>query len=491
MNTRAPSKASIAAIFAFSASCIGLLLFLWISFGGSVPLAAKGYRLTVEFNQASELGTQADVDISGVQVGNVISVGLDRRTGLTRATLQINPRYAPRPVDTRATLRQKSLLGETYVELSPGNPGARKLADGASLPRAQVAATVQLDQILSTFDPTTRRAFETWMTQGGMAITGRGEALNAALAELYPFATNTDAVLAVLRRDASATSALLSDGGQVLKAVDANPAELQSLIRAADQVFSTTASRNQALAAAFKATPAFLAATRQTVARLDTFADDAQPLVDELKPAAVQLSPALEQVAKLAPQLRTVMQALAPLTSASKGGVPAIDRFLAASEPLLKRLTPYLGSFVPIFDYLGDYRQELAAFFANTAAATQATSQGLTSSALKHYLRISAPVNPEALAAYANRPDSNRTNPYMAPGGYNELLSGLDSYSSSLCTDNPLPTISSSVPATLAAVLQSVYYTDNPSGPACKQQAPLGQTITGLSQTFPNLNPLP
>jgi phospholipid/cholesterol/gamma-HCH transport system substrate-binding protein len=491
MNTRAPSKSNIAAIFAFAGLCIGLLLFLWISFGGSVPLAAKGYRLTVEFNQASELGTQAAVEISGVQIGTVVAVGLDRRTGLTRATLQINPSYAPRPVNTRAILRQKSLLGETYVELSPGNPDARKFADGATLPRGQVAATVQLDQILSTFDPTTRQAFETWMEQGGMAISGRGEALNAALAELYPFATNTDAVLAVLRRDSSATSALLSDGAQVLKAVAANPTELQSLIRAADQVFSTTASRNQALAAAFRATPAFLTATRQTVAQLDKFADDAQPLVDELKPAATQLSPALEQTAQLAPQLRTVMQALAPLTSASKGGVPAIQRFLTASEPLLKRLTPYLGDFVPIFDYLGDYRQELAAFFANTAAATQATSQGLTSSALKHYLRISAPVNPEALAAYANRPESNRTNPYMAPGGYNQLRAGLESFSAALCTENPLPTISPTIPATLAQVLTSVYYTDNPSGPACRAQAPLGKTVTGLTQTFPNLNPLP
>ena len=66
------------------------------------------------------------------------------------------------------------------------------LADGGSLPQAQVAPTVQLDQILSTFDPVTRQAFETWMQQDGIAFTSRGEDFNTALAELYPFASNVE-----------------------------------------------------------------------------------------------------------------------------------------------------------------------------------------------------------------------------------------------------------------------------------------------------------
>ena len=44
---------------AFTASCVGLLIFLWISFGGSLPLAAQGYRFSVEFDQAVELASQA------------------------------------------------------------------------------------------------------------------------------------------------------------------------------------------------------------------------------------------------------------------------------------------------------------------------------------------------------------------------------------------------------------------------------------------------
>ncbi len=79
------------------------------------------------------------MQISGVPVGHVVSVGLDHRTGLSRAVIEINKQYAPRPADTRAILRSKTLLGETYVELSPGDPNGARLADGGHLPQAQVA----------------------------------------------------------------------------------------------------------------------------------------------------------------------------------------------------------------------------------------------------------------------------------------------------------------------------------------------------------------
>ena len=37
------------------------------------------------------------------------------------------------------------------------------------------------------------------MQQGGVALTNRGQQFNTALADLYPFATNVDSVLAVLQ----------------------------------------------------------------------------------------------------------------------------------------------------------------------------------------------------------------------------------------------------------------------------------------------------
>jgi phospholipid/cholesterol/gamma-HCH transport system substrate-binding protein len=522
MNTTAPSKLRIFTMVAFAASCVGLLLFLWLSFGGSVPLVPQGYRISVEFNQAVQLGTQADVEIAGVTVGKVVSVGLDRRTGLTRAVIQIDPRYAPRPADTRAILREKTLLGETYVGLSFGNPKGPPLRDGARLPQAQVTPTVQLDQILDTFDPRTRAAFQTWMRDDGIAFTNRGQDFNDAIAELFPFAHNVDSVLSVLRRDSAATSTLLGDGGQVLSAISRNPTQLQGLIRNANKVFSITAARDNELAATVRAFPGFLVSTRETIASLKKFASTTKPLVDELKPAAVQLTPAFQAMNKLAPELEAAMVALGPLTRAAQTGIPALEAFLnvsaksgsGAAKSLFAGLTPYLGQLVPIFDYLGAYRGELAAFFANSAASTEGSAPSFSNiSRVLHYARSTAPLSPEELTAQQQRPYSNRSNPYEVPGGASSLTgttnvlgTALDVFGTYLCTaqaSHPLP----SIPTTAGSVIYQselpFFYGGEDAAevptPACKAQTPLGDALSaslgaGLGSSsgfYPQLKPLP
>ncbi|MBV9607448.1 MAG: MCE family protein [Solirubrobacterales bacterium] len=491
MNKQAPSPARLLTMIAFAASCIGLLLFLWISFGGTTSLGPRGYEIAAEFDQAENLGGQADVRISGVNVGKVIAVSLDRRTGLTRAVMEIDPQFAPRPADTRAILRQKTLLGETYIELSPGTADARKLADGASLPKGQIAPTVQLDQILSTFDPSTRQAFETWMQQQGTALTGRGQDLNAALAELYPFATNVDSVLAVLNRDSAATSTLLRDGGQVFSSIASSPAALQQLVRNGNAAFSATAAQAGALAATIRAFPGFLVAQRVTIDRVKRFAVTTKPLVDELRPAAVQLSPALESIAVLAPQLRSLLVNEGPLTHVSRAGIPALERFLDDSVPLLTRAKPYLGGVIPVIDYINTYRREVAGFFANGTASAGAVAPATVSHKLLHYLRVSSPVNPETLTDYGHRISTNRANPYLEPGGAANLVSSLPVFGNYLCTSTPPPAIGPTISPALAAILSSVYYTSDPSGPACRAQPPLGEATTGQPQVFPQLQPLP
>jgi phospholipid/cholesterol/gamma-HCH transport system substrate-binding protein len=491
MNKQAPSAFRIVTMIAFAGSCVGLLVFLWISFGGSTPFAPQGYRLNAEFNQAVELGQQADVRISGISIGKVVSTRTDTKTGLTRAVMEIDSQYAPRPADTRAILRAKTLLGETYIELTPGSRNGPKLGDGATIPHTQIAPTVQLDQILSTFDPATRHSFSVWMQQDGIALTNRGENLNRALGELYPFATNVDAVLAVLHRQGAATSTLLRDTGQVFSALSASPGQLRGFITHANQTFAATAAQDKALAATVKAFPGFLVQTRSTINRVATFATTAKPLIDELRPAAVQLSPALKQLVVFAPELRNLVVDVGPLDRASKTGIPALERFLDASVPLLVRIKPYLGGVVPVFNYLNTYRREIAGFFANSTANTQATAPALESSKLLHYVRISNPLNPETLVAYQHRLSSNRTNAYMAPGGYSQLTSGLSVFGSYLCTSAALPSIGPAIDSTLTSVLQNDYYTSTPGGSPCLSQAPLGLTTTGESQSFPHLTPLP
>src|SRR5438874_13797806 len=173
MQKRAPTLGNMVVIILFCLSCFGLLLFLWESFGGPVPLKPKGYQMTVAFPRGLALAEQSDVRISGVNVGHVVALkhGSD---GRTHATLEISHRYAPMRSDMHAILRQKTLLGETYVQLIPQSRTAPPLSDNGHLPEAQVEPSVTLEAVFSALDTKTRRDFQVWMQDQAEGINGRG-----------------------------------------------------------------------------------------------------------------------------------------------------------------------------------------------------------------------------------------------------------------------------------------------------------------------------
>src|SRR5215210_4720313 len=119
MQKQVPTVGRLLVMATFTLSCFGLLLFLWSAFGGPVPLKPRGYQFTAALDEATQLAQEADVRIAGVPVGKVkkIELGDD---GLTQATIQMEEKYAPVSSDARGILRQKTLLGETYIELTPG-----------------------------------------------------------------------------------------------------------------------------------------------------------------------------------------------------------------------------------------------------------------------------------------------------------------------------------------------------------------------------------
>ncbi len=496
MIKQSPSLGKMAAMVAFALSCVAILLYLWLTFGGSVPLRSEGYRFTIKFPEATQLAQEADVRISGVNVGKVKTKTPDRATGLTSAVLEVDSQYAPIPRDTRAILRQKTLLGETYVELSPGQKSAPKLPDGGTLSVAQVAPTVELDEIFRTFDPKTRRAFSTWLDAQGRGVEPAGADLNRALAQLTPFAEDVDDVLRILRRQSGATRGLVRDTGVVFGALSERRGQLSGLITNSNRVFETTAARDRRLADTFVAFPTFLREARTTTRRLSKFADDTNPLVTQLRPAARQLSPALQNVQAIAPDLRGLFTDLGPLIRVSRKGLPALDGVLDDTRPLLARFEPFLRTLQPTFDYLGLYKREITALLANAAATTQAVDPGTNTSKLVHYLRTTNPISPEVLATYQKRLPSNRSNPYPAPGAYTQLAKGLPTFGGYLCA-NPGPATSLAPPernplltANVRRLVEKYAYTDRgPVAPSCREQPNLGRLV-GQAGKFPQLKPI-
>lgn len=481
MDKTAPTVGKLMLAIGFALSSFALLLFLWVSFGGPVPLGPKGYRVTVPFDEAAQLATEADVRISGVTVGHVTGVELERSREAA-ATLELDAGLSPLPADTRAVLRTKTLLGETYVELAPGTPAGPTIPEGGRLPAARVEPAVQLDEVLRTFDERTRADLRDWLQGSARALGSRGADLNAALGTLDPFTRSARDVLEVLDAERESVRGLVRDGGAALQAISERPGALRGLIESGDTVFGAIAARDAELRRTFELLPGLLDESRRTLAAYEEFSALADPLVLRLTPAARELSPALTAFDRLAPELTGFARGLGPVTDRAPGGLAALRNLLSDPLPqLLGGLDPWLDDVTPQLEAVRAYRREVTAFVANLAAASNAFNRPPEAGfEITHYLRTVNPLGPEALAAFGERPDSSRSNPYVRPGGYRDLASGLPSFATGTCGTGPTaaldPATAGLLPGDLFARIKRFAFAGKSStaelpAPPCRTQA--------------------
>ena len=144
-----------------------------------------------------------------------------RRRAARSSRSSSTPKYAPLPSDAQAILRQKTLLGETYVELTPGTERrahARRRAAGC--PRA--TSPRRSSSTRSCARSTRRRAtaFQEWTQTQAEAIAGHGRDVNDALGNLGPFAEDAAELVDILNRQEPAVSRLISEHRRRVRGAD-------------------------------------------------------------------------------------------------------------------------------------------------------------------------------------------------------------------------------------------------------------------------------
>ncbi len=452
MAKQAPSVGRILVAVGFTLSCFALLLFLWVTFGGPVPFKPASYRFTADFPEAITLAKEADVRIGGVSVGKVKQLSLvpesecqesPETCNATRATIEIDPEYAPISSDAQAILRQKTLLGETYVELTTGtqvdpdeaegggetaqagtldvgelsgDDAPHAIEEGGHLEQSQVQDQVQIDEIFQGFDEPTREAFQRWMLNAGIAIDGRGLDFNDALGNLGPFASDASDVLGTLRSQEQELRTLVRSTGDVFAALTEHDQALAGAIVGSNRTFRALASESDALAETFRIFPTFENEGRLTLDRLKTFAEHAGPLFDDLRPVARDLSPTLRDVRTLAPEARTLFRNLDPLIKASATGLPSLSSFLRELRPVMDGLDPFLANFNPLLSWL-DYQAPVVTDFLSNPSSSTADFlpfHGSQSEPL-HLSRQMTIFTAETLSIHQDRLHTNRGNGYLQP----------------------------------------------------------------------------
>jgi phospholipid/cholesterol/gamma-HCH transport system substrate-binding protein len=425
MNKNPPSIGRFAAMIGFTLSVAALLMFLWTAFGGTLPLKPESYRFKAEFPEASLLVKEADVRMAGVNIGKVKSKELGEGGRTTLVEIELENRFAPIGRDARAILRQKSLLGETYVELTPGSPGARSLDDGATLARSNVDDTVELDEVFRVFDDETREGFQRWLHEAGIVTSGTfARDFNDSLGNAAPFFEGGADLLRPLAEQEVALRRLIRDTGRVFTAISREDGQLRGLITGGQATFGALASRDDALADTFQVFPTFLRETRTTVRRLEDFARNTDPLVRDLAEPARDLAPTLRDLGDLSPDLEKLFRDIDPLVRASRRGVPAAERFLEGAEPVLEATHVFMPELNPILSYLSFARGQLAQFITVGGAALAGNGEGgyLGRPGVEHYLPQIAIIDGRSFQRRPDRPHWERANAYPAPNTYERAI---------------------------------------------------------------------
>lgn len=102
---------------------LALLALLFLAFRVSditVGSHDDHYKVTAEFDNIGGLKVRAPVSVSGVKIGEVTRIRLNKNNYRAVVTLQIDNHFNNLPTDSSANIFTQGILGSNYVNLVPG-----------------------------------------------------------------------------------------------------------------------------------------------------------------------------------------------------------------------------------------------------------------------------------------------------------------------------------------------------------------------------------
>ena len=239
---------------------------------------------------------------------------------------------------------------------------------------------------------------------------------------------------------------LISNTGVVFGALTERDDQLRSLIENSNTVFADDrVARPRAQADVRRAADVRARVAPDARRGSTEFADDTNPLVTQLRPAARELRPTLQDLA----DARARPQGAVPRPRPADHGVSrrasrppsGCSRDLRAAARASS--TRRCASSIPILEFLGALQARADLVLRQHGgghAGARPRARAL------HYLRTTNPLNLENLAVYPQRIGTNRPNPYQLPGGFDQLAKDLPVFENRHC-GNGVPTMSMTPPA--------------------------------------------
>ncbi len=218
-----------------------IVVFVWLtfSFGGGAPRGSQPYVLL--FDSALGLSVDNTVAVAGVKVGVVESIAVDGRKA--RVTVRVDPAVQLH-ADAKAALRQKTLLGEKYVDLDPGHGDQPVLAAGTviehNVPTVEIDQVIRdvsvlverLNKITPPLESAIARVDDALQEQDGKALVGEA---TGALADLRVLVKETNKLVKHSGNDVAVVLAMAREKGpSLIERLDSAAGRIDALLGTID-----------------------------------------------------------------------------------------------------------------------------------------------------------------------------------------------------------------------------------------------------------------
>ncbi len=312
------------ALIALAATAAIIVVAIAINSSGA---GGDPYDVRAIFDDASFAVQGEQVRVAGAPVGSIVGLGVTANKQAA-VTLEIDDsRFAPFHANATCAIRPQSLIGEMYVDCSPGTaatPTLQRITKGPGagsyyLPVTQTSSPVDFDIVQDIYQEPVAQRLAIILDELGTGLAARGSDLNAVIHRADPALGNTDQVLKILAGQNHALAKLATDSAAVLGPLAQQRKALADFIVQANTTATASAARAADISRSIHLLPGFLSQLKPLMADLGTLADQGTPLASDLKTSASALGREFTELTPFANAARISLTQLGAAAAQSQG----------------------------------------------------------------------------------------------------------------------------------------------------------------------------
>jgi phospholipid/cholesterol/gamma-HCH transport system substrate-binding protein len=386
-------------------AAIAAISYLALTAPRGLPLSQRTY-LDVAFDNVGQLDTGSDVRQNSVRIGEVRAIRLE--PGRAVVTLALNGDH-PVYRDAHAAMWDQSALGQKFVELEPGHPGAGPLAPGEVLAAAHTESAADIDGLLNVFDAPTRAGLSGSLRSLGLGMAGEGPALQLLAGHAPALLDDTGTVSEALADPRTDLGGMFRAGQRLAAQFTGRERELTTLVQQSSATLeAVNTDGTRPLDATMQRLPGALTDFQTILDSLQNPVSDAAAAVHSVRDGAADLGDATPDMRAVFREAPDPLDRVPGVSDDAKPAIEALDSTFHDARPLAPRLSEGFRGLRGFLDGLAPYSPDIAHFFTDGPDIFRDGENPAT-----HYLAVAVgPVNSSFFAdatpcAIDNYPEPN------------------------------------------------------------------------------------